>query len=86
VTQTMAAIARVNKVREQIHALAGCEPVTISGLTEVDGGWVVHVDVVELRRMPDTASLLATYRVATDSVGDVAGYERLRRFHRSRAD
>jgi hypothetical protein len=80
------AIARVNKVREQIHALTGCEPVTISGLTEVDGGWIVDVDVVELRRVPDTASLLATYRVTTDTAGDIAGYERLRRFNRSRAD
>jgi hypothetical protein len=80
------AIARVNKVREQIHALTGCEPVTISGLTEVDGGWIVEVDVVELRRVPDTASLLATYRVTTDTAGDIAGYERLRRFNRSRTD
>ena len=31
-------------------------------LTQVDSGWELHVDVVELRRVPDTASVLATYR------------------------
>jgi hypothetical protein len=46
----------------------------------------VEVDVVELRRVPDTASLLATYRVTTDATGDVVGYERVRRYNRGQAD
>jgi hypothetical protein len=37
------------------------------------------------RRIPDTSSLLATYRVTTDDAGDVAGYERVRRYNRSSA-
>jgi len=37
------------------------------------------------RRIPDTASHLATYRVTTDDAGDVAGYERIRRYNRSSA-
>jgi Gas vesicle synthesis protein GvpO len=52
----------------------------------VDGGWELAVDVVELRRVPDTASVLATYRVTTDDAGEVAGYERVRRFNRGEAD
>jgi Gas vesicle synthesis protein GvpO len=36
-------------------------------------------------RIPDTSSLLATYRVTTDDAGDVAGYERVRRYNRSSA-
>jgi gas vesicle protein GvpO len=85
-TEPVTAIGRVRKVREQIHALTGCEPVTISGLAHLDSGWEIHVDVVELRRVPETASLLATYRVTTDDAGDVTSYERLRRFNRSKAD
>ena len=38
----------------------GHEPVSV--LAQVDGGWELMVDVVELRRVPDTASPLATYR------------------------
>ena len=80
------ALARVRKVREQLHELTGCEPVSISGLAQVDGGWELAVDVVEVRRVPDTASLLATYRVTTDDSGDVSGYERVRRFNRGETD
>jgi Gas vesicle synthesis protein GvpO len=75
---------RVRKVREQLHELTGCAPVSISGLAQVNGGWQLEVDVVEVRRVPDTASVLATYRVTTDEAGDVAGYERLRRYNRGR--
>ena len=53
---------------------------------QISDGWELAVDVVEVRRVPDTASLLATYRVSTDDAGDVAGWERARRFNRGEAD
>ena len=62
------------------------DPASVSSLAQSDGGWELMVDVVELRRVPDTASLLATYRVTTDDAGNVAGYERVRRFTRGEAD
>jgi Gas vesicle synthesis protein GvpO len=83
---TASAVARVRKTREQFQELTGYEAMSVSGLAKVGTGWTVEVDVVELRRVPDTASLLATYRVTTDATGDVAGYERVRRFHRGQAD
>jgi hypothetical protein len=82
----MTALARVKKARKQFADLTGNEPVSVSGLAHVDGGWELRVDVVEVRRIPDTASLLATYRVSTDDAGDVSGYERIRRFNRGDAD
>ena len=75
---------RIRKTREQLHELTGYETVSVSGLTQTDEGWVLAVDVVELRRVPDTASVLATYRVTTDDAGDVASYERLHRYNRGR--
>jgi Gas vesicle synthesis protein GvpO len=79
-------VTRVRKTREQFQELTGYEAMSVSGLAKVGTGWTVEVDVVELQRVPDTASLLATYRVTTDATGDVAGYERVRRFHRGQAD
>ncbi len=84
--EAVSAVARVRKVREQFRELTGQEPVSVSGLAQIDGGWQVTVEVVELRRIPDTASLLATYRVTTDDAGDIAGYERVRRYNRGDAD
>jgi hypothetical protein len=82
----MPALTRVRKVREQFQELTGQEPVSVSGLARVDGGWELMVEVVELRRIPDTASLLAIYRVTTDEAGEIAGYERVRRYNRGNAD
>jgi Gas vesicle synthesis protein GvpO len=53
--------AAPTKPKEQVHELTGHEHVSVSGLAQVDGGWEIMVDVVELRRVSDTASPLATY-------------------------
>ena len=82
---SLSAVRRVQLAREQFTALSGLEPESTSGLVRMDGGWEIQVDVVEVRRIPDTASLLATYRVTTDEAGEVTGYERVRRFNRGEA-
>lgn len=51
-----------------------------------DKNWRVCVDVVEVPRIPDTTSLMATYEVDLDEHGDLLGYRRLRRYHRGTAD
>jgi hypothetical protein len=51
-----------------------------------EGNWRVCVDVVELRRVPDTMSLMATYEVDLGQDGDLLGYRRVRRYHRGTAD
>lgn len=51
-----------------------------------EGNWRVCVDVVELRRIPDTMSLMATYEVDLAGNGDLLGYRRVRRYHRGTAD
>jgi hypothetical protein len=81
---TLPALQRIRKVREQLHELTGYQIVSVAGLTPTDRGWELAVDLVELRRVPDTASILATYRVTTDDAGDVASFERVRRYGRGR--
>ncbi len=71
---------------EQFTALSGFEPESVTGVKQVDGGWSLLVDVVEVERVPSTMSILASYRVDTDARGDVLAYERLRRFTRITAD
>jgi hypothetical protein len=85
-TDKMTVLDRVKKARDQFQELTGLEALAVSGLANVDSGWEVEVDVVEVHRIPDSASLLATYRVTTDEAGDVTGYERVRRFNRGVAD
>lgn len=63
------------------HQSDGC-----SGVTPADDGWRVCVDVVEVPRIPDTTSLLATYEVDLDADGALRGYRRVRRYRRGAAD
>ena len=41
----------------------------MTGLQKTDDGWTVQVEVVEVRRIPDTTDVLALYEVETDSHG-----------------
>ncbi|MEU6812510.1 gas vesicle protein [Streptomyces sp. NPDC046831] len=51
-----------------------------------DDGWIVNVDVLELARIPDTTSLLATYEVEVDSAGELLQYRRIARYRRGAQD
>ena len=71
---------------EQFAGLTRLEPVSVTGVRREEDGWSVLVDVVELERIPSTTSVMATYRVDVDGMGDLCGYERLRRFNRGSVD
>ncbi|MFE5813020.1 gas vesicle protein [Streptomyces sp. NPDC056479] len=58
----------------------------VSAVTPKDDGWCVVVDVLELPRIPDTTSLLASYEVHVDRNGELKEYRRVRRYRRGSAD
>ena len=82
----MSAIAILRRAREQFEELTGHSPESISALSRAGEGWEMKAEVVELERVPDTMSLLASYTVTLDDNGDVVGYERTRRYTRGRDD
>src|SRR3954451_21715968 len=63
--------------------LIGHSPHAVTGARPDGDGWSLLIDVVEVERIPATISVLATYRVDTDSSGHLTSYERLRRFTRN---
>ncbi|MCW7985703.1 gas vesicle protein GvpO [Streptomyces platensis subsp. clarensis] len=58
----------------------------VSAVRRTDDGWCVVVDVLELARIPDTTSLLATYEVRLDDEGELLEYYRTHRYRRGAAD
>ncbi|TDQ55386.1 gas vesicle protein GvpO [Actinorugispora endophytica] len=72
--------------REQLGEFAGVEVENVSGVERADDGWEVTLEVLELARIPDTVSLLATYVVGLDDEGRVERYRRVRRYTRGRPD
>jgi len=72
----------VQQAKEQLHALTGLEPDTVSAFGQDEKGWHVTVDVVELRRIPDSSDILATYETLLDHQGNLLSYQRTRRYRR----
>ncbi|REE95782.1 gas vesicle protein GvpO [Thermomonospora umbrina] len=82
--QTLARVVR--QAVEQVEALTGREAEGVTSTRRREDGWLVEVEVVETRRIPDTADLLAIYEVELDDEGELTGYRRSRRYQRGRAD
>ncbi|MET9961389.1 gas vesicle protein GvpO [Streptomyces sp. NPDC006326] len=66
-------------LRLPVESVSSCERAE-------DGAWQLSVEVLELSRIPDTTSLLASYDVELDAEGALLGYRRTRRYERGRAD
>lgn len=75
--------ARIAHLATQaVEELIGKEIEGVTGLERTDDGWLVEVDVLELRRVPATTDVLATYEVAIGTNGSLQGYRRIRRYVR----
>ena len=74
------AVAR--EAAQQLLELTGKAPEGVTGFERTDDGWKVEVEVVEVRRIPDTADILALYELSVDEDGELEGYRRLRRYSR----
>jgi hypothetical protein len=61
---------------------------SVEGVTSVDRGddgvWLVGVEVVEDRRIPPAADVLALYESEIDDEGSLLGYHRVGRYTRGR--
>jgi len=76
----------LRQARAQLAELTGMEAESVSSFERTEDGWTLEIEVLELVRVPDTMSLLASYEVTLDPRGDITGYRRVRRYERGRAD
>lgn len=75
-----------DRAREFLQELSGADVESVSGLDRTPSGWAVTVEAVEVRRIPESTDVLATYEVELDEDGDLVRYERLRRYARAQSD
>ncbi|WP_374772601.1 gas vesicle protein [Streptomyces sp. NBC_01310] len=80
------AAAAMRAAAQQLAELLGRLPDSVSSLKPTEDGWEAQVEVVELERIPDTTSVMASYRVALDEDGELISYERTRRYTRGMID
>jgi hypothetical protein len=73
----------VRLARELLADLTGLEAGTVTSLDHDDGEWRVTVEMLELERVPNTMDVIGCYEVRISDDGELRGYRRLRRYHRS---
>jgi len=74
------------EAKKELVELTGRDVEGVTGLERTEDGWMVRVEVVELRRIPDTTDVLALYEVQTDAHGGLESYKRVRRYVRGVPD
>lgn len=76
------AAAAARAAGEHVLALTGREFEGIVSVERTDDGWRIGIELVETRRIPDTADILAVYEVETGDDGELRGLRRVRRYAR----
>ncbi|MFJ4932631.1 gas vesicle protein [Streptomyces pseudovenezuelae] len=76
----------LREARTQLAELTGMTAENVSSFEQTEDGWALEIEVLELSRVPDTMSLMASYQVELDPEGQLTGYRRVRRYERGRAD
>lgn len=78
----MNAVQIINNARELLASLTGLPVDTVSQFKRDDDGWLVEVEMVEMRRIPNSSDVLATYQIHLDTEGDLISYQRTQRYYR----
>ncbi|MFE4176113.1 gas vesicle protein [Streptomyces sp. NPDC056909] len=76
----------LREATEQLAALLGKQPESVSAVKRTEDGWQADVEVLEIPRVPDTTSVMASYRVRLDEAGRLTEYERRERYARGRIE
>ncbi|NJM08213.1 gas vesicle protein [Candidatus Gracilibacteria bacterium] len=79
----MTLVEIAQRAREQLVLLTGLHPDTISRLTRENDSWRVAIEMIELRAIPNSNDVLATYDALLDESGNLVSYERVGRYRRS---
>lgn len=66
----------IKKARSELANLTGLEPSSTLGAVKEGNGWVVSIEMVEKRSLPDQLDILAKYEVSLDADGSVKGFTR----------
>jgi hypothetical protein len=72
----------ISRTKQQMEAITGLCPETVSRLDRADAGWNLGIDMLEHRSIPRTHDLLASFEVSIDDAGNIQRWRRTGRFVR----
>jgi len=79
----MTFIELAERAREQLTTVTGLKPVVVSATYRDDQGWHVLIDMLEMKRVPDSTDVLGYYEVLLDEEGNMLRFKRKRSHLRS---
>ena len=66
----------IKKAQEDFARLSKMPVDGVTGLSKLEEGWVVSLEALERRAIPDTMDVLGLYEVRLDNEGNLLGFER----------
>ena len=66
----------IKKAQEDFAKLSKMPVDGVIGLSKTEEGWVVLLEALERRAIPDTMDVLGMYEVRLDSEGNLLGFDR----------
>jgi hypothetical protein len=66
----------IRKAQEDFARLSKIPVDGVTGLSKTDEGWVVSLEGLERRAIPDTMDVLGLYEVRLDNEGNLLGFDR----------
>lgn len=64
------------QAKKELASLSGFTNPAVVGVKKSDTGWMVEVEIVEKKSIPEGMDLLGLYEVDLDAKGDMRGYVR----------
>ena len=76
----------IDSARQQLEELLERPVESVSSLERTHDGWVAALEVVELKRVPETTDVMASYEMELDGDLNLRRYQQVRRYNRSQAN
>lgn len=66
----------VKKAEDHFTSLGKIRADGVTGLSKTEEGWVVSLEALERKAIPDIMDILGCYEIRLDSEGNLLGFER----------
>jgi len=67
----------IEKAKKQLAELTGFKEPAGVGLRKEKEGWVVTIEIIEKKSIPEGMNVIGTYEVKVDGKGEILGYEKI---------
>ena len=66
----------IEKAKKELVELTGFSSPSGIGAKKKDGNWVITIQIMEKKSIPEGMDVLGIYEVETDQEGNILGYQR----------